>query len=147
MYLTKEELIILQGLKDNLTFVEINKNLATPIRTCDPRIDSLCQKYGVADRVELVNKADLEKVSVADIEEIPYWEYENSQLVQSIPISKKSVKNLLTLLEQVEDDKKEFKLIYSSNKLNKFLMLERGTEKFYLYRQRPISPLSLRKPK
>lgn len=139
MYLTKEELIILQGLKDNLTFVEINKNLATPIRTCDPRIDSLCQKYGVADRVELVNKADLEKVSVADIEEIPYWEYENSQLVQSIPISKKSVKNLLTLLEQVEDDKKEFKLIYSSNKLNKFLILERGTEKFYLYRQHPIS--------
>ena len=64
MYLTKEELIILQGLKDNLTFVEINKNLATPIRTCDPRIDSLCQKYGVADRVELVNKADLEKVSI-----------------------------------------------------------------------------------
>ena len=139
MYLTKEELIILQGLKDNLTFVEINKNLATPIRTCDPRIDSLCQKYGVADRVELVNKADLEKVSVADIEEIPYWEYENSQHVQSIPISKKSVKNLLTLLEQVEDDKKEFKLIYSSNKLNKFLILERGTEKFYLYRQHPIS--------
>lgn len=44
MYLTKEELIILQGLKDNLIFVEINKNLAKPIRTCDPRIDSLCQK-------------------------------------------------------------------------------------------------------
>ena len=147
MYLTKEELIILQGLKDNLTFAEINKNLAKPIRTCDPRIDSLCQKYGVTNRVELVNKADLEKVSVADIEEIPYWEYENSQLVQSIPICKKSVKNLLTLLEQVEDDKKEFKLIYSSNKLNKFLILERGTEKFYLYRQRPISPLSQRKPK
>ena len=147
MYLTKEELIILQGLKDNLTFAEINKNLAKPIRTCDPRIDSLCQKYGVADRAELVNKADLEKVSVADIEEIPYWEYENSQLVQSILICKKSVKNLLTLLEQVEDDKKEFKLIYSSNKLNKFLILERGTEKIYLYRQRPISPLSQRKPK
>ena len=64
MYLTKEELIILQGLKDNLTFAEINKNLAKPIRTCDPRIDSLCQKYGVTNRVELVNKADLEKVSI-----------------------------------------------------------------------------------
>ena len=58
-----------------------------------------------------------------------------------------SVKNLLTLFEQVEDDKKEFKLIYSSNKLNKFLILERGTEKFYLYRQRPIYPLSQQKPK
>lgn len=42
MYLTKEELIILQGLKDNLTFVEINKKLSKQIRTCDPRIDSLC---------------------------------------------------------------------------------------------------------
>ena len=91
MYLTKEELIILQGLKNNQTFAEINKNLAKPIRTCDPRIDSLCQKYGVTNRVELVNKADLEKVSVADIEEIPYWEYENSQLVQSIPICKKNL--------------------------------------------------------
>ena len=94
-----------------------------------------------------IRVADLEKVSVTDIEGIPYWEYENSQLVQSIPISKKSVKNLLTLLEQVEDDKKEFRLIYSSSKLNKFLILERGTEKFYLYRQRPISTLFLRKPK
>ena len=58
MYLTKEELIILQGLKNNQTFAEINKNLAKPIRTCDPRIDSLCQNYGAADRLELVNKAD-----------------------------------------------------------------------------------------
>lgn len=64
MYLTKEELIILQGLKNNQTFAEINKNLTKPIRTCDPRIDSLCQKYGVADGLELVNKADLEKVSI-----------------------------------------------------------------------------------
>lgn len=64
MYLTKEELIILQGLKNNQTFAEINKNLSKPMRTCDPRIDSLCQKYGVTNRVELVNKADLEKVSI-----------------------------------------------------------------------------------
>lgn len=81
MYLTKEEPSILQGLKNNQTFEEINKNLSKPMRTCDPRIDSLCQKYGVTNRVELVNKADLEKVSVADIEEMPYWEYENFQLV------------------------------------------------------------------
>lgn len=64
MYLTKEELIILQGLKNNQTFAEINKNLSKPMRTYDPRIDSLCQKYGVTDRIELVNKADLEKVSI-----------------------------------------------------------------------------------
>lgn len=31
MYLTKEELIILQGLKNNQTFAEINKNLSKPM--------------------------------------------------------------------------------------------------------------------
>lgn len=41
MYLTKEELTILQGLKNGLNFAEINQELETPIRTCDPRIDSL----------------------------------------------------------------------------------------------------------
>ena len=80
---------------------ELIKKLSKPIRTCDPRINSLCQKYGVADRLELVNKADLEKVSIADIEEIPYWEYENFQLVQRIPICKKSLKNLLIIIKKI----------------------------------------------
>lgn len=142
MYLTKEELTILQGLKNGLNFAEINQKLETPIRTCDPRIDSLYQKYGVNNRINLVEKADLNKVIVTKIEEIPYWKYEGNQLVQTLPICKKALKNIMELLEQEKDDKKEFELIYSSNKLNKFLILERGTEKFYLYRQRSISPLS-----
>lgn len=147
MYLTAEEFMILQGLKQGFCYTAISEQLGSKLVTCDPRIDSLCLKYGVNNRIDLVEKADLNKITVANIEEMPYWKYENSQLVQSIPICKKSLKNLLTLLEQVKDDKKEFKLIYSSNKLNKFLILERGTEKFYLYRQRSISPLSQRKPK
>lgn len=89
----------------------------------------------------------MNKVIVTKIEEIPYWKYEGNQLVQTLPICKKALKNIMELLEQEKDDKKEFELIYSSNKLNKFLILERGTEKFYLYRQRSISPLSQRKPK
>lgn len=138
MYLTEEEFKILQGLKFGLSFTEISKGLNKSLRTCDPRIDSLYQKYGVIDRLELSKKADLKKVTVANIEEIPYWEYEGTQLVQSIPICKKAVENIISLLLQVEDDKKEFKIIYSANKLNKFLLLDNGVEKIYLYRQKPV---------
>ena len=138
MYLTEEEFKILQGLKLGLSFTEISKELNKSLRTCDPRIDSLYQKYGVLDRLELSKKADLKKVTVANIEEIPYWEYEGTQLVQSIPICKKAVENIISLLLQVEDDKKEFKIIYSANKLNKFWLFDNGVEKIYLYRQKPI---------
>ncbi len=138
MYLTEEEFKILQGLKFGLSFTEISKELNKSLRTCDPRIDSLYQKYGVLDRLELSKKADLKKVTVANIEEIPYWEYEGTQLVQSIPICKKAVENIISLLLQVEDDKKEFKIIYSANKLNKFWLFDNGVEKIYLYRQKPI---------
>ena len=138
MYLTEEEFKILQGLKFGLSFTEISKELNKSLRTCDPRIDSLYQKYGVLDRLELSKKADLKKVTVANIEEIPYWEYEGTQLVQSIPICKKAVENIIILLLQVEDDKKEFKIIYSANKLNKFWLFDNGVEKIYLYRQKPI---------
>ena len=138
MYLTEEEFKILQGLKFGLSFTEISKGLNKSLRTCDPRIDSLYQKYGVLDRLELSKKADLKKVTVANIEEIPYWEYEGTQLVQSIPICKKAVENIISLLLQVEDDKKEFKIIYSANKLNKFWLFDNGVEKIYLYRQKPI---------
>lgn len=41
MYLTEEEFKILQGLKLGLSFTEISKELNKPLRTCDPRIDSL----------------------------------------------------------------------------------------------------------
>lgn len=136
MYLTEEEFKILKGLTLGLSFTEISRKLNKPLRTCDPRIDSLYQKYGVNNRIELIKKADLKKVTVAKKEGIPYWKYENTQLVQSIPICKKAVENIISLLSQVEDDKKEFKIIYSANKLNKFLLLDNGVEKIYLYRQK-----------
>lgn len=136
MYLTEEEFKILKGLTLGLSFAEINRKLNKPLRTCDPRIDSLYQKYGVVNRIELIKKADLKKVTVAKIEGIPYWKYENTQLVQSIPICKKAVENIISLLSQVEDDKREFKIIYSANKLNKFLLLDNGVDKIYLYRQK-----------
>lgn len=136
MYLTEEEFKILKGLTLGLSFAEINRKLNKPLRTCDPRIDSLYQKYGVANRIELIKKAAPKKVTVAKIKGIPYWKYENTQLVQSIPICKKAVENIISLLSQVEDDKREFKIIYSANKLNKFLLLDNGVEKICLYRQK-----------
>lgn len=136
MYLTEEEFKILKDLTLGLSFTEISQKLNKPLRTCDPRIDSLYQKYGVNNRIELIKKADLKKVTVAKIEGIPYWKYENTQLVQSISICKKAVENIISLLSQVEDDKREFKIIYSANKLNKFLLLDNGVEKIYLYRQK-----------
>ena len=136
MYLTEEEFKILKGLILGLSFAEINRKLNKPLRTCDPRIDSLYQKYGVVNSIELIKKADLKKVTVEKIEGIPYLKYENTQLVQSIPICKKAVENIISLLSQVEDDKREFKIIYSANKLNKFLLIDNGVEKIYLYRQK-----------
>lgn len=147
MYLTEEEFTILKGFKLGLNYAEISKCLNKPLRTCDPSIDSLYQKYGVVDRIELIKKANLNKITVANIEEIPYLKYEDTQLVQSIPICKKAVENILDLLSLEEDDKREFELIYSANRLNKFLLLKGGGgEKIYVYRYQIISPLSQQKP-
>ena len=64
MYLTEEEFKILKGLILGLSFAEINRKLNKPLRTCDPRFDSLYQKYGVVNSIELIKKADLKKVTV-----------------------------------------------------------------------------------
>lgn len=83
MYLTEEEFTILKGFKLGLNYTEISKCLNKPLRTCDPRIDSLYQKYGVVDKIELIKKANLNKITVANIEEIPYLKYDYSNLQKS----------------------------------------------------------------
>ena len=138
MYLTEEELIILQGLKENLSYAEISKKLNKPLRTCDSRIDSLYQKYGADNRQDLVKRANLDKVEVARIENIPYWQYEGTQLVQKIPVCKRDVERLLKLLEN-EDEKEKFNLVYSSNYLYKFMYLEMPSDKEYIQRNKIIN--------
>ena len=128
MYLTSEELIILQGLKENLSYAEISRKLNEPLRTCDSRINSLYQKYGVDNRWDLVKRANFNKVEVVRIENIPYWQYEGTQLVQEIPVCKRDVERLLKLLEQ-EDEREKFNLVSSSNYLYKFLFLEKTNKK------------------
>lgn len=138
MYLTEEELIILQGLKENLSYAEISKKLNKPLRTCDSRIDSLYQKYGADNRQDLVKRANLDKVEVARIENIPYWQYEGTQLVQKIPVCKRDVERLLKLLEN-EDEKEKFNLVYSSNYLYRFMYLEIPSGKEYIQRNKIIN--------
>ncbi len=138
MYLTKEELIILQGLKENLSYAEISKRLSEPLRTCDSRINSLYQKYGVDNKLDLAQRANLDKVEVARIENIPYWQYDGTQLVQKIPVCKRDVERLLKLLEQ-EDELKKFNLVCSSNYLYRFMYLEMPSGKEYIQRNKIIN--------
>lgn len=138
MYLTEEELIILQGLKANLSYAEISKKLSKPLHTCDSRINSLEQKYGVDNRQDLVKRANLDKVEVARIENIPYWQYDGTQLVQKIPVCKRDVERLLKLLEQ-EDELKKFNLVCSSNYLYRFMYLEMPSGKEYIQRNKIIN--------
>ena len=138
MYLTKEELIILQGLKENLSYAEISKKLSEPLRTCDSRINSLYQKYGVDNKLDLAQRANLDKVEVARIENIPYWQYDGTQLVQKIPVCKRDVERLLKLLEQ-EDELKKFNLVCSSNYLYRFMYLEMPSGKEYIQRNKIIN--------
>lgn len=138
MYLTEEELIILQGLKENLSYAEISNKLSIPLRTCDSRIDSLEQKYGVNNRIELVQKANLDKVEVAKAEQIPYWQYDGTQLVQKIPVCKRDVERLLKLLEK-KNDLEKFNLVHSLNYLYEFMYLELPSGKEYIQRNKIIN--------
>lgn len=138
MYLTEEELTILQGLKENLSYAEISKKLNEPLRTCDSRINSLEQKYGVDNRQDLVKRANLDKVEVAKIENIPYWQYDGSQLVQKIPVCKRDIERLLKLME-AEDEIEKFNLVYSSNYLYRFMYLEMPSGKEYIQRNKIIN--------
>ena len=140
MYLTEEELIILQGLKENLSYAEISKKLSEPLRTCDSRVNSLYQKYGVDNRRDLVKRANLDKIEVAKAEQIPYWQYDGTQLVQKIPVCKRDVERLLKLLEN-EKKKKKFNLVYSSNYLYKFMYLEMPSNKEYIQRNKIINKI------
>ena len=138
MYLTKDELTILQGLKENLSYAEISKKLSEPLRTCDSRVNSLYQKYGVNNRQDLVKRANLDKIEVAKAEQIPYWQYDGTQLVQKIPVCKRDVKRLLKLLEK-KKKKEKFNLVYSSNYLYRFMYLEIPSGKEYIQRNKIIN--------
>lgn len=116
MYLTNEEFIILKGFVNGLSREELNKQLLKTLKTNDCRIDALYQKYGVINRNQLLEKADLEKVEVCNKETIPYWKYdEKNQLITEIYLSKKDIIKLMEILEKEQNENKLFKITYSNN--------------------------------
>ncbi len=136
MYLTEEEFVILSAYKMNLTNNEILKYLGIRIYTNDPRVDSLLQKYGVCSRFDLVKLADLNKVEVCDIKNIPYFTSDDDkQLVNVIRICKKDVNTLANIFETVQDENKVFDLVQCSNTLNEYLCLRTDNTEEYIYQR------------
>ena len=125
-------------MKENLSYAEISKKLNEPLRTCDSRINSLEQKYGVDSRQDLVKRAKLDKIEVVKTEQIPYWQYDGTQLVQKIPVCKRDIERLLKLME-AEDEIEKFNLVYSSNYLYRFMYLEMPSGKEYIQRNKIIN--------
>lgn len=121
MYLTEEEyLIAKEMLNGTLGSIALNQKighkLSKKVCTNDPRIDSLYQKYNTDSLCEFLKTADIQKVEVRDISDIPYFEYdENMQLVKKIPIRKKDINKLVKFFEGVEDENKEFQITYAQN--------------------------------
>lgn len=116
MYLTNEEFIILKGFANGLSREKINEQLSKTLKTNDCRIDALYQKYGANNRIQLLEKADLQKVEICNKETIPYWKYdENDQLITKIYLSKKDIIKLMEILEKEQDENKLFKITYSNN--------------------------------
>lgn len=116
MYLTNEEFIILKCFANGLSREKINKQLSKTLKTNDCRIEALYQKYGANNRIQLLEKADLQKVEVCNKETIPYWKYdENDQLISEIYLSKKDIIKLMKILEKEQNENKLFKITYSNN--------------------------------
>ena len=121
MYLTNDEFLMLQSIKQKLTRQQMKEiYYGITLYTNDPRVHSLCQKYGVdiCDsnwRTQLSQKADLNKVEVCTREDIPYFDYDRLELVKKIPISKADVLQLLKAFETLDvfNDTDEYLLQYS----------------------------------
>lgn len=133
MYLTNEECTILNLILKGLNHSEINQITNLKLCTNDPRIDSLYQKYGVYSRIELTQKADLSKVEVVDLKDMPYFEYDDSQLVKKIPVSKKDIQTLMKIFESVEDETECYNLVYSSNTMDESLYIETKSNRECVY--------------
>ena len=107
MYLTNDEFLILSGIKMGLSYQEISKKFGLKICTNDPRIGSLCQKYGVESPKELIKTAELKKVEVRETQDIPYFEYDENgfNLVKKISITKKDVEKIWNFFENMPANK------------------------------------------
>ena len=124
MYLTEDEFKILCGIKIGLKSKKIKEIFGIQIYTNDPRIGSLCKKYGVKDKWELIDVANMKKVEVFSQDEIPYYTYEKANankevytLVNKIKITKQDVQRLSEFFETTPDDC-EYELIFDEDFYN-----------------------------
>ncbi len=92
---------------------KIKEKFGIQIYTNDPRIGSLCKKYGVKDKWELIDVANMKKVEVFLQDEIPYYTYEKADdnkevytLVNKIKITKQDVQRLSEFCETAPDKSK-----------------------------------------
>lgn len=132
MFLTEDEFKILCGLKMGLNSKKIKEKFGIQIYTNDPRIGSLCKKYGVKDKWELIDAANMKKVEVFSQDEIPYYTYEKADdnkevytLVNKIKITKQDVQRLYKFIKTTPDDC-EYELIFDEDFYNiyKFLTVK-----------------------
>ena len=105
----------------------------------DPRIVSLCKKYGIYNYNvnELIKKADLNKAVVINKrEEIPYFRYNGYELVDSIKICKKDIKELVVFFNNfVKDDDKYYEMITYDDGFCSYLeLIDKENNKKYTIR-------------
>lgn len=124
MYLTQDEFVTLSGIKLGLSSRQISKKFKISVTAAMKARGNLCKKYGVKNHWSELNEiADLKKVEVREENNIPFFQYENSFLVQKIKICKGDVITLLKLFEQENDNKKEYELILNEDFNNMFNLL------------------------
>ena len=125
MYLTRDEFLILSAIKQGKGFRGIEETTGIKLYTNDPRIEALCQKYGIYGEDTmyfekyLSEKADLNKVEIIDADKMPYYDYgKNWALVKKIPVCKKDILQLLKVFEKPEfNDTDDYYLQYSKDGL------------------------------
>ncbi len=129
MYLTEDEYKILCGLKERLNSQQIKEKYGLTVYFNDPRIGSLCKKYGVKDKSELRDVADMDKVEVLSQDKIPYYTYEKADdnkevytLVNKIRVTKRDIERLYKFFDMVEDYH-EYELIYDDDFFNMYKSL------------------------
>ncbi|MCD7740389.1 MAG: hypothetical protein LUH11_03470, partial [Candidatus Gastranaerophilales bacterium] len=104
------------------------------VGTIDPKMEALYAKYVADDRLELVQKADLDKVEICEKGNIPYFEYDNDEggwLVKKIHISKSDILKLSEIFSQMPDNK-EFTLVCCQGTFE-YLYLDTPNGKQYVY--------------
>ena len=130
VYLTQDEFIVLSALKMCLNNAEIFKNFKLQLGFNDPRLGALCLKYGAKNKQELLEKSNLKKVEVTEIENMPYFQYETMKgakvpdLVRKIKITKNDFLLLSDFFKSVNEPDKEFELIWYEDFFNIIECLE-----------------------